>query len=121
MTRDQFVKKWLNELCGMLQASFEVSQPHPMSHTPESLDYARKGKFMIDQLSDARLLLERIHADLVHTGGKNGHNDDAKTAQSDNAVERGRTDRPNAGQGGKAQARPGAVAPDANGQAARRG
>ncbi len=61
MTKDEYTRRYLEELTGILLVSFFAVDDNT-KRSP--LDYQKQGKAMIDQQKRAKSLLERIWEDL---------------------------------------------------------
>jgi hypothetical protein len=71
MTKEEFVPKWIDEVSGLLMASFaEADRSIVARKTGEDKDMAEAGRQMLAQLRRARSLLERIHHDLAKSEPK---------------------------------------------------
>ncbi len=62
MTKDQFAQKYLDEMVGLLLIAFSAEEN---SRGITETQVAMKGKFMMDTMKRAKLLLARMHDDLA--------------------------------------------------------
>jgi hypothetical protein len=56
-TKDDFLARWQDELNGLLLAAFVEER--------KGSDFARDGRFMVQQMRRARDLLQRIHSEEI--------------------------------------------------------
>jgi hypothetical protein len=72
MTREAFIEKYLDEVVGLLLASFARSEM--TRHKMATDAWADDGKFMLQQMRRARGLLGRLYDDLKKTEAPTSQN-----------------------------------------------